>query len=104
MIDIDGSSKYSNIVAITRWDRAARLLVSPNPTFGTAKVIIASTVSGDAKWRLTDNNGRIVQQNSIQLTAGSNDLMLNLNRLPAGVYYLNVSGAGIEQKTKLQKL
>lgn len=104
MIDIDGSSKYSNIVAITRWDRAAKLLVSPNPTFGTAKVLIASPVNSNAQWRLTDNNGRVVQQNSIQLTAGSNDLMLNLNRLPAGVYYLNVSGAGIEQKTKLQKL
>jgi aldose sugar dehydrogenase len=104
MIDIDGSSKFSNIVAITRWDKAAKLIVSPNPTFGTAKVTIASPVGSNAQWRLTDNNGRIVQQNSIQLAAGSNDLMLNLNRLPAGVYYLNVSGTGIDQKTKLQKL
>lgn len=104
MVDIDASSKYSTIVAITRWDRAAKIMVSPNPTFGAAKVTIAATVNSNAQWQLSDNNGRIMMQNSIDLKAGNNALMLNISRLPAGLYYLNVSGNGIDQKAKIQKL
>jgi hypothetical protein len=30
--------------------------------------------------------------------------VINLNKFSSGIYYLSVSGAGIDQKVKLQKL
>jgi len=43
-------------------------------------------------------------QNNLQLKPGANSLSLDMTRLAAGIYYLNVSGPGISQKVKLQKL
>jgi hypothetical protein len=53
---------------------------------------------------LTDNTGRIVLQNTDMLRQGNNNLQIDVNRLPGGLYYLTVAGAGIDQKVKLQKL
>ena len=33
-----------------------------------------------------------------------NNFTINMNRLPAGTYNLNVTGAGIDQNEKIQKL
>jgi glucose/arabinose dehydrogenase len=104
MVDIDGSSKYSNVVTVALSEKADKISVSPNPTFNFAKVVINVVNAGNANWKVVDNSGMVVLQNSLQLKPGANTLPLDLSKLAAGIYYLNVSGAGINQKVKLQKL
>jgi len=104
MMDADGKYTYSNIVTIYLADITGRIVLSPNPAKHETKVMITSSLNGKAKWKLTDNSGRVVMQDVIQLNRGNNNFVINLNSLSGGLYYLNISGAGIDQNMKLQKL
>jgi len=63
-----------------------------------------AAIDGKVKWQLIDNAGRIVAHNSIAAKRGNNNVVINLNRLSTGTYFLIVSGANIDQKIKLEKL
>jgi hypothetical protein len=104
MVDTDDKYKYSAIVTIYLADIANRIVISPNPATDETKVMITATLNGKAQWKLTDNNGRVVMQNSIHIKKGSNNLTINIGNLSSGLYYLNITGAGIDQNMKLQKL
>jgi hypothetical protein len=104
MVDTDTKYKYSAIVTIYLADIANRIVISPNPATDETKVMITATLNGKAQWKLTDNNGRVVMQNSIHIRKGSNNLTINIGNLSSGLYYLNITGAGIDQNMKLQKL
>ncbi len=103
MVDKDGEYKYSNVVNIYLADITKRVVISPNPASDETKVIINAVVNGKANWRLVDNYGRIVMQNSVQIKRGSNTFSINVSKLSAGLYFLKVTGAGIDQHVKLQK-
>jgi len=60
-------------------------------------------LDGKVEWKIADNTGRVVMQQSAHLKKGNNNLVININRLSAGLYYLAMSVAGIDQKVKLQK-
>lgn len=104
MVDIGGEYTYSSIVTIYLADITNNIIVSPNPTMGETRVSISSTLNGKAQWKLMDNSGRIVMQNTIHLKKGNNNMMINLQSLSGGLYYLHISGAGIDRNVKLQKL
>ena len=78
--------------------------VSPNPTRGETRMMINAAADGIVNWKLTDNNGKVVMQNSARLRKGNNNITINVSKLSGGVYFLNVSGTGINQNVKLQKL
>jgi len=67
-------------------------------------VTITTAMDGKVKWQLIDNAGRIVIHNSIAAKKGNNGVIINLNRVSAGTYFLVVSGADINQKNKMQRL
>jgi trimeric autotransporter adhesin len=104
MVDMDGSYKYSNSITISLAGIAGRVVLSPNPTTGDTKVSITTAADGMAEWKLTDNAGRIVLQSTVQLRKGNNSITIKAGKLSTGLYYLTVSGAGIDQRVKLQKL
>jgi trimeric autotransporter adhesin len=104
MVDIDGGFTYSQVVAISLAEITGRVSIFPNPASQKVTVSINTPVSGKVNWKLTDNTGRIVLQNTYLLRQGNNNLQIDISRLSGGVYYLTVSGAGVDQKVKLQKL
>jgi hypothetical protein len=104
MVDMDESYKSSNIVTISLSDIPGKVIVSPNPAAGFTRLSITAAASGNANWRIVDNAGRVVLQNSVKLKSGANTATINVSQLAAGMYYLEVSGNGINQKIKLQKL
>lgn len=104
MIDRDGSYKYSSIVAVTLNIVAGRLITSPNPTHGILNLNMAANANQKAQWKVTDNAGRVLMQSSVQLRAGNNNWTVDMSKLAAGTYYLTLSGTGIDQKVKVQKL
>lgn len=104
-IDKDGSFVYSSVVLISFADLITSLLVSPNPVVnGTAKVAITCSTEQQARWKLTDNSGRILQTGTVQLLNGLNSFTINADQLSAGIYFLDVSSQLIIQRVKLQKL
>jgi len=104
MVDNDGSYTYSDIVTITVPLTTSRVAMYPNPAVHEVNVTITTAVDGKVKWQLVDNAGRILAHNSIAAKRGSNNVVINVNRLSSGTYFLMVSGADIDQKIKLEKL
>ena len=105
MVDIDGNFKYSNIVPVSFPLITGRLSIAPNPVLTEMKVTITSEADGRVQWKLTDNVGRVIQKGSEYVRKGIvSNFTINMNRLPAGTYNLNVTGAGIDQNEKIQKL
>ena len=106
MIDKDNSFKYSSVVTISPSAITGKITVVPNPVVsGTdLKVTFSAPIDGKASWRLLNNIGSVVLKNTEHLKKGNNSLSININNLPAGIYYLTVSGAGIDQKVTIQKL
>ena len=104
VVDIDGSYTYSDIVTITLPFITSRVALFPNPAAHEVNVTITTAIDGKVKWQLIDNAGRIVIHNSIAAKKGNNNIVINLNRLSTGTYFLIVSGSDIDQKVKLEKL
>ncbi|MES1218450.1 MAG: PQQ-dependent sugar dehydrogenase [Bacteroidota bacterium] len=105
IVDINGSFKYSNVINISLPNSPEKLTVSPNPVFNETRITLSSPVNGTIRWKLFDNAGRVIQQNSEHVRQGNgNSFTINMNKLSRGSYYLSVSGAGIDQNVKLQKL
>lgn len=106
IVDINGSFKYSNIVPISLGDITGRVTVMPNPVTNEARVTITAPENGILHYKITDNAGRTVLQQTIQVRKGAiNTIPINMSGLSTGMYYLNVTGAGIyNQNLKLQKL
>jgi hypothetical protein len=104
IVDIDGSYTYSDIVTITLPFITSKVALFPNPAAHEVNVTITTAVDGKVKWQLIDNAGRIVNHSSIAAKKGNNNIVINLNRLSSGTYFLIVSGADVDQKVKLEKL
>jgi hypothetical protein len=104
MVDIDGTYKYSNIVTVTLPFITGKMTISPNPVINEVKVMLASPEKGKIEWKLMDNVGRVVLKGSEQVSKGANNFSINMNRLAAGTYFLDVTGAGNDQRVKMQKL
>jgi hypothetical protein len=104
MTDIDGKYTYSNIVVINLGSTVAKVTIAPNPVHDRMSVTISSPVAGKATWKITDNTGRVLIQSSSDIKVGNNKLDIYTNSLSGGIYYLTVSGAGLDQKKKFQKL
>jgi trimeric autotransporter adhesin len=102
--DANGSFKYSNIISVSLPGINEAITVSPNPVGNDLKAVITSPVTGNASWRIIDNTGRNILYSNTLLRKGSNTLSINTDKLPAGLYYLSVTGDGINVKTKFQKL
>ncbi len=104
MADKDGKYKYSDIVKITLPFITGRVNLFPNPANEEVNVTIDAPNDGKTQWKLLDNTGRVVLQSNTPLKKGNNSFSISISKLSTGIYYFVVSGAGIDQQVKLQKL
>jgi glucose/arabinose dehydrogenase len=104
IVDQDEAYEYSDIVTITLPLTTSRVALYPNPASHEVNVTITTAIDGKVRWQLIDHAGRIVAHNTMAAKKGNNNLVINLNRLSTGTYFLIVSGADIDQKVKLEKL
>jgi hypothetical protein len=88
---ISGAVRYSNTVAIIN-DTKGLLITSvyPNPVSRTATVTLSAAKSGIADMLLYDISGTVVYRRRSAIAEGTNNLLLDLGKLPAGVYHLSV--------------
>jgi len=70
---------------------ALKVAASPNPFFDFISTGIATEVGGKHWIRVMDATGRVVHQEHRVLAAGEQTINLNLGKLVAGIYYLQVS-------------
>lgn len=105
MVDINGAFKYSNVITISLADITGRITVMPNPVNNETRVSFVAAEDGRINYKIIDNAGRTVLQNSLPVRKGvMNVITVDMSRMGSGMYYLNVNGAGMNNSTKLQKL
>lgn len=90
MVDLDGSYAYSNIVII---DQEAQEAARVYPSIFTDYVYYETTFKGDDKLEMLvyDISGKVAHQQHFNVSRGAQKLAINLERLPAGTYFLQVS-------------
>ncbi|MBN8687449.1 MAG: PQQ-dependent sugar dehydrogenase [Chitinophagales bacterium] len=104
MVDVDGVSRYSSVVVLTLSSYTGTVAVSPNPATDEARLTIIAPADGRVQYQLVDNAGRILLKQTVQVKKGAvSTVMLSLQNLSGGVYYLHLTGAGINRNLKVQK-
>lgn len=99
--DADGKVTYSSIVSLINAVKGIDVMnIAPNPIVNSTfnlKVSAAAKTKMDIV--ITDMQGRILQQQSVNLIAGFNSIPMNAGKLAAGTYQL--VGNTDEGKTKV---
>ena len=100
--NLSGGYSFSRIIALAV-DGKNTLRLYPNPVRTTAAMIVTIDKGSPVMARVTDDNGRLVQQQQWNLPAGSSSLSLDLSKLPKGIYLLSLTGAAIHENKKFSK-
>lgn len=102
--DNDGTYRYSGIAAIAIRDITGKITVAPNPVTSTARVTISAAADGQVQYKVVEITGRTIQQGVVVVKRGIPQVFnIDMSKMPAAVYYLNIKGAGINTNVKLQK-
>lgn len=105
IVDRDGEYTYSNVVTIQIPDVLITIVnIFPNPANNKTVVSITSPRDQKITWQLIDNTGRTVLNNHGQIRKGVNNIRIDLSKIPAGSYFLQVNGQYVNSIQKLQKL
>lgn len=99
----DGHYRYSQIIRINFGNSDLLVRITPNPAVDIANVQIKTLKEETASIRLIDQTGRIVLQQKLHLVKGWNVQQLNISKLPAGLYFIEVHAPSFNQKQKLLK-
>ncbi len=104
MVDQNGEFKYSNIISVTLADITGAISIAPNPVASEARVTVTAPEDGRVHYKVVDNSGRTVLQNTVSVRKGiTNTLYIDMRNLSSGMYFLNVTGAGLNKNLKVQK-
>ncbi len=92
MMDKDGKYTYSNTVSINLKNRTASIVVYPTITKSNINIKIKQEVAGDVQITVISNDGKIVQQQKINVPVGDVVLQHQLpNNLMPGMYVVKVA-------------
>ena len=97
--DVDGTTAYSDIESVSI-DRGVNLEINvyPNPTDGIVYVNLNGLVVKEMT--LLDNSGNDLTDKVKQISKNEETVVLNLEGLPAGSYYLVLNGEIVEKVQK----
>lgn len=88
-----GERFYSSVIESPCSSNSYRA-VTPNPVYSTTTVRIGSPVASKAKLMLVNSNGVIMQVRDASLTAGTNQVTVDMSGFPAGYYNLFIQWRG----------
>lgn len=87
--EADGRITYSHIVAVINNGKKLEIIgLMPNIVQTNTVLNISAAVATKSEIAISDMSGKIVQKQSVLLTAGSNQVPINVSNLSAGTYNL----------------
>lgn len=89
-IEKDGKISYSNIAVVLDEAKGVALIsISPNPVVsGNFKLNVSAAQNMQMDIVITDMQGRLVQKQKVNMTAGFNTIPINVTNLAAGTYHV----------------
>jgi hypothetical protein len=103
-VDINGDFVYTRVISVSMSDLTVGASIAPNPASHDVRLTVYAESDGEAQWKIVDNAGRVVMNNSLSVKKGLNGVTIDINKLAAGIYFMDVQGGGVSQTMKLQKL
>jgi trimeric autotransporter adhesin len=100
--DIDSRFTYSKVVTLTTRSKYT-LILYPNPAATQINLSVAAKRREKLDYRIFDNTGRIVMQQTSQILTGTNSFAIDINKLSAGVYYLKLSSNSVNEQMQFVK-
>lgn len=102
--EVDGKVTYSKVIAVIN-DTKGLLITSvfPNPVNNTAAITLSAARSTVADIQVHDILGTVVYRRKSAIAEGTNNLPIELGKLPAGVYHLAVQTADSKAVYRLVK-
>ncbi|MFM8179611.1 MAG: T9SS type A sorting domain-containing protein, partial [Candidatus Kapaibacterium sp.] len=102
MVDLDGSSRYSQEVLVASETAPSTLTVAPNPASTTTNVTVELVGSGMTEVTLVDMNGRTVATIAQADLSGKQHFTLNTDAFASGSYTVVVKQNGSITSQSLQ--
>ena len=102
LLDNDGTYTYSNIKSGSI-EGKAKAKIYPNPTNGTAHLLINTVSESDATVKVFNVQGQLMRNFSSKLITGQNDLLIDLSSFPTGMYYVLTNINNEQFSLKLNK-
>ena len=95
IVKTDASVYYSDIVPLTRNPNNALTFISlqPDPVVDNLTITLFAKTTGQTKTVIYNSYGQQVTSSLTQIKIGYNKLSLAVAGLPAGAYYLKISGS-----------
>ena len=94
---------YSGIVSVQITEPAIGISLSPNPATNLLFVKINGLEADEIDLKLMDQHGKIYKFISLKCKKGENNFTINIEDLPKGLYYINLSGKN-NQSVKFLKM
>lgn len=91
MMDIDGQYTFSKVIRINSKDKNVVLKIYPNPVTENLHLKIVSAQAERTLLSITDASGKLVYQKSLSVNAGTTLYSVDVEKLPAGAYYLKIN-------------
>ncbi len=104
MVDLDGKSTYSRILALGSATDALTIKVSPNPAHQLLSLTVGSPEATGAVLTVMDMSGKKILEKQVSLLKGNNSIDPGiLARLPQGMYLIGVATDKQQQIVKFVK-
>ena len=88
-VDLNGDFSYSEIRTVLLEGTGLQFAVAPNPADDQLTIFLSDPGQSKAQLILTDETGRQVQQQELELQSGTS-FQLSATELPSGLYFLTV--------------
>ncbi len=99
-----GSWKFSDIISVNFASMMVTgVSVFPNPVTEKTTVLINAIADETANLKIIDNTGRVIKVIAVNLVKGKNSVQLDLTKFKTGIYFIDINGKAISEKTKLIK-
>lgn len=102
-VDYDGTFEYSKTLAAHLKEASTSVKAYPNPFSHSVLVGIATKTAGPIQVTVADAQGRVVIEQKINSEGRYSTLELSTQQLATGVYFLRVTGGGVNTTMKLIK-
>lgn len=105
IVDKNGEYSYSNIIVINVPDIIITSVnVYPNPANKSTVISVTSSNDQTISWQLIDNAGRVILNKTATVRKGLNRIDVDLMKVPAGSYFIQVKGPFVNTIQKLQRM
>ncbi len=104
-VDLDGRKRLSNVIYLNGQPGITATAFNnlyPNPAKNMLTLVVESKSAEKATVMITDLNGRVMHNQQVQLTTGTNTVNVNVNRLAIGFYLATVVQSESGQKETLK--